>query len=154
MRIALTVIGGFVLVAVGLFLTLVFGMRTGNRTVLDAVRKMNRRVTNPRQMKTAGKPGSSASIIRHRGRKSGREYETPVGVLVGDEGFEIALPYGPETDWVRNITVAGTAVLVHDGQEYPVGRFDVVPIETTRYVSEDPMTARVFGVKSALLLRH
>lgn len=153
MRIVLAVIGGLVLVAAGLFLTLVFGMRTGNRTVLDAVRNMNRKVTNPQQLKTAGKAGASASIIRHRGRTSGRAYETPVGVLVGDDGFEVALPYGPETDWVRNIMAAGSSVLVHDGQEYNVDRFEVVPIETTRYANEDPMT-RVFGVKSALLLRH
>ena len=154
MRIALAVLGALLLAALGLFLTLVLGMRTGNRTVLDAVRKMNRAVTNPRQMKTAGQPGSWASVIRHRGRRSGREYETPIGARETGDGFVVSLPYGPGTDWVRNIMAAGSAVLVYDGREYIVDQPEVVPVETTRIIEDEPSTVKIFGVRSALQLRH
>lgn len=154
MRIVLTVVGALLAVAMGFLAVLVFGMRTGNRTVLDAVRSLNRRVMNPRQMKTAGQEGSWASVIRHRGRKSGREYETPIGVRETGEGFVVSLPYGPETDWIRNIMAAGSAVLVHDGREYEVDRPEVVPVETTRIIEDEPSTVKVFGIRSALLLRH
>lgn len=154
MRIILTAIGALVAVALGFFLTLVYGMRTGNRTVLDAVRNLNRAFTNPRQLATAGQPGAMTSVIRHIGRKSGREYSTPVGVRETDEGFVISLPYGPETDWVRNTIAAGSAVIVHEGREYPVDRPEVVPVETTRVIQDEPAVVKLFGVRSALLLRH
>lgn len=154
MRIVLTFVGTLVVAACGLLLALIFGMRTGNRTILDAVRKMNRAVMNPHQMKIAGQRGSWASVIRHRGRKSGREYETPIGVRETEPGFVISLPYGPETDWVRNVMAAGSAVLVHDGQEYAVDRPEVVPVETTRIIDDEPSTVKIFGIRSALLLRR
>ena len=154
MRIVLTVVGALVVAACGLLLALIFGMRTGNRTVLDTVRKLNRAVMNPQQMKTAGQPGSWASVIRHRGRKSGREYETPIGARETEQGFVISLPYGPEADWVQNVMAAGSAVLVHDGQEYSVDRPEVVPVETTRIIDDEPSTVKIFGVRSAFLLRR
>lgn len=43
------------------------------------------------------------AVVVHHGRRSGRRYETPVMVFPGDDGFIIALTYGPDTDWVRNV---------------------------------------------------
>ena len=36
-------------------------------------------------------------LVVHRGRRSGREYQTPVNVFPADEGFVIALTYGGST---------------------------------------------------------
>jgi deazaflavin-dependent oxidoreductase (nitroreductase family) len=46
-------------------------------------------------------------IIIHRGRRSGRQYETPVNVFPVEDGYVFALTYGPDTDWVRNVLAAG-----------------------------------------------
>jgi len=47
-------------------------------------------------------------VVVHRGRKSGREYRTPVNLFAGGDGrFIIALTYGPGTDWVKNVLAAG-----------------------------------------------
>jgi deazaflavin-dependent oxidoreductase (nitroreductase family) len=46
-------------------------------------------------------------VVHHRGRRSGRAYRTPVNVFPVDDGFVIALTYGPRADWVRNVVVAG-----------------------------------------------
>lgn len=46
-------------------------------------------------------------IITHRGRKSGRLYRTPVNVFRAPDGFLVALTYGRDSQWVRNILAAG-----------------------------------------------
>ncbi len=48
------------------------------------------------------------SLIVHRGRRSGRTYQTPVTTFQTENGFIIALTYGAEnTDWVKNVRAAG-----------------------------------------------
>ena len=46
-------------------------------------------------------------IVAHVGRKSGKVYRTPVNVFRAPEGFLIALTYGRESEWVRNVLAAG-----------------------------------------------
>jgi deazaflavin-dependent oxidoreductase (nitroreductase family) len=46
-------------------------------------------------------------LVIHRGRRSGRRYETPVNVFPAEDGYVFALTYGPDTDWVRNVLAAG-----------------------------------------------
>ena len=45
-------------------------------------------------------------IIEHRGRRSGRVYTTPVAVRRVDGGFVVALAFGAQVDWNRNLEVA------------------------------------------------
>jgi deazaflavin-dependent oxidoreductase (nitroreductase family) len=51
-------------------------------------------------------------MIRHVGRSSGRVYETPIMVFRRDGVAVIALTYGPDADWVRNVVAAGGCELV------------------------------------------
>ena len=46
-------------------------------------------------------------VIIHRGRRSGRLYQTPVSVFTTQDGYVFALTYGPDTDWVKNVLAAG-----------------------------------------------
>src|ERR1700738_179597 len=46
-------------------------------------------------------------ILTHVGRKSGRLYRTPVNVFRAPDGFLIALTYGRDSEWVRNVLSAG-----------------------------------------------
>jgi deazaflavin-dependent oxidoreductase (nitroreductase family) len=50
-------------------------------------------------------------ILTHVGRKSGKLYRTPVNVFRATEGFLIALTYGRESEWVRNVLAAGECEL-------------------------------------------
>jgi len=52
-----------------------------------------------------GAPG--LGVVVHRGRRSGRCYETPVNVFPAEDGYVFALTYGPDTDWARNVLAAG-----------------------------------------------
>ena len=122
----LTVVGALVVVLGVLALVFLLGMRTKFPPVLNAVRRMNRAVMNPRQMRSAGSPGAFAGVIRHTGRTSGRAYETPVGPFPTEDGFVIALPYGTDTDWLKNVLSSGSATLVTEGQTYEVDRPELV----------------------------
>src|SRR5512143_718760 len=42
-------------------------------------------------------------VIRHRGRKSGREYLTPVNYAIINDGIYCTAGFGARTDWYRNI---------------------------------------------------
>ena len=59
------------------------------------------------------------AVVVHRGRRSGRRYETPVMVFRTPTGFIIALTYGPQrTDWVRNVVAAGGCELRTGGRTH------------------------------------
>ena len=132
------------------------GMRKKSPLVLDTVRKVNRTVFNPRQMRSAGTPGAYAAVIHHVGRTSGRPYATPVGATATDDGFVVALPYGSRADWVRNVLAAGTATLDHEGGTYEVDRPELVPMAEaeTWFPPEDQRAHRIFAVDECLLLRR
>src|SRR6266516_2969912 len=46
-------------------------------------------------------------VVVHRGRRSGHLYQTPVNVFATEDGYVLALTYGPDTDWVKNVLAAG-----------------------------------------------
>lgn len=108
--------------------------------------------TTPVLWQSAGKPGASASLIRHRGRVSGRSYETPIVPFAIDNGFLVSLPYGPGTDWVRNLLAHGSAVLVTDGTTYTVDRPEVVATALVEelFPPSERRTHRLFRVDHSL----
>jgi deazaflavin-dependent oxidoreductase (nitroreductase family) len=58
-------------------------------------------------------------VVMHRGRRSGRTYETPVSVFpAAGGGFVFALTYGADTDWVRNVLAAGGCELHTRGRRF------------------------------------
>ena len=69
-------------------------------------------------------------LVVHRGRRSGREYQTPVNVFPADDGFVIALTYGADTDWVKNVQAAGGCELRTRGRALRVGSPRVYHDET------------------------
>ena len=69
-------------------------------------------------------------LVVHRGRRSGREYQTPVNVFQADDGFVIALTYGVGTDWVKNVQAAGGCELRTRGRVLRVGSPRVYHDET------------------------
>ena len=110
----------------------VFGIRSKNPTVRNAARRFHRAVGNPLQMRSAGTPGTYASVLRHRGRTTGRTYENPVWAVPTEDGFLIATVYGPGSDWVKNVLASGSAAIVHQGDTYLVDHPEIIPMATVR----------------------
>ena len=56
-------------------------------------------------------------VVAHRGRRSGRVFQTPVNVFPRPGGrYVMALTYGADTDWVKNVLAAGGCDLVTRGE--------------------------------------
>ncbi|CPZ38355.1 deazaflavin-dependent nitroreductase [Mycobacteroides abscessus] len=72
----------------------------------QSVARFNKYVTNPVQRLWAGWAPSFA-IIEHKGRKSGKEFRTPVTAFTTPDGVAILLTYGPDRDWLKNLQAAG-----------------------------------------------
>jgi len=66
----------------------------------------NKKVTNRIQGVYAPYLPPLAMIV-HRGRRSGREYRTPVTAFRSGGRLIVGLPYGRDTDWVRNLLAEG-----------------------------------------------
>lgn len=81
--------------------------------------RFNRHVTNPIQRLWAGF-APTFGILEHLGRKSGKAYRTPLTVFNTDEGVAILLTYGPDRDWLKNITAAGGGQLKRHGRTFRV----------------------------------
>jgi deazaflavin-dependent oxidoreductase (nitroreductase family) len=81
--------------------------------------RFNRHVTNPVQRLWAGFI-TTMGILEHAGRRSGRPYRTPLTVFSTDEGVAILLTYGPDRDWLKNITAAGGGRLKRYGRTFSV----------------------------------
>jgi deazaflavin-dependent oxidoreductase (nitroreductase family) len=128
------------------------GMRNKGSVVVSAQRRFNRAVLNPRALRTAGTPGSEVAVIRHTGRTTGRHHETPVGAEPTDDGFVVALVYGPRSDWLKNVLASGSATVVHQGASFPVERPEVVPFDSVAHHFPDARAIRTFGVTEAVLL--
>ena len=101
-------------------LVIAVGLRLQLPVVRDGIRRLNRRVLNPRNLRTAGGLGTPWAVVHHVGRRSGTAYRTPVGAHPRGDGFLVVLPYGPSADWVQNVLAAGTARLAREGAEHVV----------------------------------
>ena len=82
-------------------------------------------------------------ILTHVGRKSGRVYRTPVNVFRAPEQFLIALTYGRESEWVKNVLAAGGCELETRGVQYQL---------STPTIVHDP-TRRRFPIPVRIVLR-
>jgi deazaflavin-dependent oxidoreductase (nitroreductase family) len=93
-------------------------------------------------------------VVVHRGRRSGRLYQTPVNVFATEDGYVLALTYGPDTDWVKNVLAAGGCELRTRGRAirltsarlfHDEARRDIRPLER--------QVLRVIGVADFLSLK-
>jgi hypothetical protein len=67
----------------------------------------------------------------------------------------IALVYGENTDWLRNVLASGSATLVHEGRDHRVERPEVVPMAAVAgYLPVgDRWNHRMFGIDRCLRVR-
>jgi deazaflavin-dependent oxidoreductase (nitroreductase family) len=59
-------------------------------------------------------------VVLHAGRRSGRPYRTPVNAFRTPRGYVIALTYGPDSDWTKNVLAAGGCTLLTRGRTVPL----------------------------------
>jgi hypothetical protein len=69
-------------------------------------------------------------LLCHVGRTSGRAYSIPIVALPTRGGFFIPLPFGDQTQWLKNLQAADQAGLRHAGREYVIERPEVLDLKT------------------------
>lgn len=77
-------------------------------------------------MMFAGRKHWYAAAIRHVGRRSGKQYATPVVADRTEDGFVIPLPYGMRVDWLQNVLAAGRATISVQGESYDVAEPEII----------------------------
>jgi deazaflavin-dependent oxidoreductase (nitroreductase family) len=100
------------------------------KPVTDRTRVLNKRFGNPTMMKLAGRRYFFAGVIRHKGRRSGKEYATPIWAVPTAEGVVVSLPFGEGADWLKNVLAAGRATIESRGETWEVAEPEVVDRET------------------------
>jgi deazaflavin-dependent oxidoreductase (nitroreductase family) len=69
-------------------------------------------------------------VVVHVGRRSGAVYRTPVNVFSADGRYIVALTYGADTDWLRNVLAAGGCDLITRGHRVRLRNPRIVHDET------------------------
>ena len=93
---------------------------------LETLRKFNRAILNPIMMLFAGRLSSYYSLVYHIGRRSGKEYSTPVVAAQKDAYIYIGLPYGSDTDWVLNVKAASKCKVKINGKVYSASNPEII----------------------------
>jgi len=96
-----------------------------------AVARTNRYWINP-IARTVGARIPPFLLLHHVGRKSGTPYTTPVWAFRQPDGFLIVLTYGPRTDWLQNLQVAGTCTATYRGETWRLANPEVRHGDPTR----------------------
>jgi deazaflavin-dependent oxidoreductase (nitroreductase family) len=77
------------------------------------------KILNPLIVKLAGRRHfGMVAQIRHVGRRSGKAYVTPATAHVHGDVILIALTFGNQSDWSRNVRAAGGCTIRIDGRTY------------------------------------
>jgi deazaflavin-dependent oxidoreductase (nitroreductase family) len=82
------------------------------------LRTFVKRFVNPVLRRLTRSSRGPFALLRHVGRRSGRTYEIPIMVWRVKDGFIIALTYGPQVDWLRNLRAADLGSLLWHRREY------------------------------------
>ena len=131
------------------------GIRLGPR--IRRVIRSAARLVNPLVLRIAGRRHMPVvGIVRHRGRKTGRAYATPLGIRpAAAGGFVMPLTFGEAAGWYRNIVAAGWCVITWRGQDHTVAHPVIVGRATAlpAYPRYERVVLRAIGINQFLWLR-
>lgn len=118
-----------------------------------ALARFNRVVTN-RVLGLVAPWVPPFALVVHRGRSSGRTYRAPVWCFHRRDRYVVALTYGSDADWVRNVLAAGGCELIRLGSARTLASPRVVRAASGRGLVPALVVPplRVFGVHEFLLM--
>ena len=120
----------------------------------DRIRTFNKHVTN-RILRVFTKFSHGPfAIIQHTGRRSGKPYETVIWIWQMREGFVIALTYGPEVDWYRNMKANGGGSIFWHRRLYMVEKPELIDADKAlkAFPALFRLIFRIFGKQEKFVL--
>jgi deazaflavin-dependent oxidoreductase (nitroreductase family) len=131
----------------------------GPSPVVKIVMRPMTKMLNPLIVKLAGRQHfAMAAQIRHVGRRSGRSYTTPVSARRSGDTVVIALTFGNQSDWSRNVRAAGGASIRIEGEDYDVtrprfmSRQEAKPLLQAAFSPANRAGFRMLGIKQVMTL--
>jgi deazaflavin-dependent oxidoreductase (nitroreductase family) len=122
----------------------------------NRIRSFNKHIINPLLRTFASASRGPFAVIHHVGRRSGKLYETTIMIWPMGDHFVIALTYGPDVDWYRNLVAAGHGTLLWHGKRYAIEKPE--PIDVTTALPAFPPTfrpmLRLLGVQHFLRTKY
>lgn len=116
--------------------------------------RFNRVATN-RVLKYVVNWMPSFGMVVHKGRRSGKEYKTPINLFRTSDGFVFALTYGPDADWVKNVLAEGGCLVHTRRRDHRVHSPEVVHDESQKAVPPViRLILRLIGVRDFLYVRR
>jgi deazaflavin-dependent oxidoreductase (nitroreductase family) len=106
----------------------------------QALARFNRRAANPLMRKLASRAPLMALVV-HRGRRTGRRYETPVLAFTRGAVVTIALTYGADVDWLKNVKAAEGCTLIRRGRRLELTGPRILPPDEGRRRMPGPIRA-------------
>jgi deazaflavin-dependent oxidoreductase (nitroreductase family) len=91
--------------------------------------RINRKVTNP-VLRHAAKRLPGFAIVHHVGRRSGTPRSNPVNLFKAKDGYVIALTYGRDSQWVKNVLAAGEFEVESRGRTMRLREPEIVQDDT------------------------
>ena len=132
----------------------------GPSAIVRIVMRPMTKALNPIILMLAGRRHfSMAAQIRHVGRRSGRTYTTPVSARRTGDLVMIALTFGNQSDWVRNVRAAGRSSIRIEGGDYDVtqprimSRQEAKPLVEAAFSPMERAGFRMLGIKQVMSLR-
>jgi len=114
------------------------------------------RFVNPLVLLVAGRRWMPVvGILQHRGRRSGREYATPIGMRPLGDGFVIPRTFSDNAAWYQNVKASGEARITYLGRQYRVAEPEVVDYAAARpaFPRYELAQFRLIGINEYLRLR-
>jgi deazaflavin-dependent oxidoreductase (nitroreductase family) len=132
----------------------------GPSLIVKVVMRPMTKILNPLIVKLAGgRHFHMAAQVRHVGRRSGRTYATPVSARRSGDTVLIALTFGNQSDWSRNIRSAGGGTIRIDGEDFDVtqpqvmSRHEAKPLVQSAFSPLERAGFRMLGIRQVMVLR-
>ncbi|HET7420828.1 MAG TPA: MFS transporter [Candidatus Dormibacteraeota bacterium] len=114
------------------------------------------RFINPLTLAVAGRRWMPVvGVLRHRGRRTGRTYSTPLGMRRLGDTFLMPLTFSDQAGWYRNVRAGGSATVRYLGREYAVTEPEVVDYATAApaFPAYELWQFRLVGINEYLRMR-
>jgi EmrB/QacA subfamily drug resistance transporter/deazaflavin-dependent oxidoreductase (nitroreductase family) len=114
------------------------------------------RFVNPLTLLVAGRSWMRVvGVIRHRGRKTGRVFATPLGMRRIGDRFVMPLTFGDSAAWYRNVAASGSCEVTYMGRTYTLTDPEVIDYESAApaFPRYELLQFRFVGIAQYLRMR-
>ena len=103
-----------------------------NQALHTGIRTLLKHTLNPLTRRLARTQVGPFALIQHVGRRSRKQYETPVILGSTADGFVAELTYGPNVDWYKNVQAAGRCTVIAHGKQYSISKIEPMDADLGR----------------------